>query len=768
MLLKSLRKFLPEILPIGMLFLLVTVFFFPVLFQGQTFIGSGLIYSDLMTLNYPLKELLAQSLREGSLPFWTTLIGNGTPILAESQIGALYPFHLLLFRFLPTMTAFNLNLFLHFMLAALGTYLFTRISLKLSPFACVLGALAFTFSGFMITRIHQTNIVLVVSWLPIIFLLIERIVTRQKILFAFFLALAFAFQILAGYFEMFYYSLLGGALFALLLLLSHPSTRSGQGKSVLLLVFSLILALGLTAPQTLSTWEMTKYSIRSQGLTIESAASDTWPLQTFAYFINPRAWDIYTPNQSYKPSDETTVSLRDLYGYIGFIPLVLAFSAVFFLFKKKSVMIFLILLFSALILSLGRSTQLFTIFWDTIPGIKFFRFPTKWLFFIEFTLAVLAAHGFEEVLKKVSKVSQVPKVSQGVVGWLVGGAILLIVFADLYFNNRPLQLRADSNFIEAPKVVGEIKKGLSEGNYRFYSHGTNNMDPATMKDGDLQKEFMNILPPDTNILYGLPSNREWYTLFLTRQRELTRLNTRLDPETGVLSIPPEMKKSLDLQGVKYLLSDLEINDQGLVLVKELPLSKQVNHLAYMMNGPEMRTARIPVEKTYVYENEDVIPRAFWVDKARVMKGKTEDQMLATVLGDDLDLRSEVILEEKPVDISQMEGEGQGKAEITNYKEQSVGIETSSQKPGFLVLTDTYYPGWKATLWKMENGEWRMENNELKIYRGDFAFRAVQVPGGKHLIKFTFEPTYWKLGLWVSGGTLLVVLLGLGWSLWKKV
>src|SRR3990172_10339459 len=125
------KKFFQELPPIVFLSLLLLIFFAPILFLGETFLGSGLIYSDLMTLNYPLKQLLAQSLKEGNLPFWTTLIGNGTPIFSESQIGALYPFHLVLFKFLPTSLAFDFNLILHFFSATLGTYLFCRISFKL-------------------------------------------------------------------------------------------------------------------------------------------------------------------------------------------------------------------------------------------------------------------------------------------------------------------------------------------------------------------------------------------------------------------------------------------------------------------------------------------------------------------------------------------------------------------------------------------------------------------------------------------------------------
>lgn len=787
------KRFFQEVAPVGFLFLLLLIFFAPVLFLGESFIGSGLIYSDLMTLNYPLKHLLAQSLSEGQLPFWTTLIGNGSPIFAESQIGALYPPHLVLFRFLPTVMAFNLNLFLHFLLAALGTYFLCRVSFKLSWSAGILAALAFSLSGFMITRIHQVNIILVVAWLPLVFLLIERVVIQKRFYLAFILGLVFVFQILAGYFEMFYYSLLAGGLFFILLLFLQKE----KIRPVTLFSCSLILAVGISAPQILSTWEMTKYSVRSEGLSLESASTDTWPLNTFSFFLNPRAYDVYQPNPNYQPSDPTTVSLHDLYGYIGFLPFIFALVSIFFLFRKKPVLILILLLLLALLLSLGRSTQVFSIIWETVPGLKFFRFPTKWLFFIEFTLSILAAFGFEWVLGKMGKLVKLGPTSPrgaGLRGVKILGLLgVIVVFGDLYFNNLPLQPRVKNNFwFTDPPVMEIIKGGLNEGHFRLYSHGTNNIDYGTIKDLELQKEFLNILPPDTNIPFNLPSNREWYSLFLARQQKLSRLNTNLDPQTGILRLTPQMKKSLNLQGVKYLLSDLPFDDPDLVLVKDFPLKRESFHSAYLITSGEMKTVKIPITKTYVYQNKAVFPRAMWVERAKVLDSKTEEDILGTVLGKDFDPGKEVVLEEglfcggscrslPPSDVlaplrvppSNVAGTFDvpldpaaaglaspvaGKAIIRNYREQEVEIETEADRDGFLVLSDTYYPGWKATV----------DGNPTKIYRADFSFRAVGVPSGKHLVKFTFEPTYWRLGIGISLGTLMVVLLGLGWSLWKKV
>src|SRR3989337_2663839 len=207
------RPIVRTVLPIIILLLLMLVVFWPLL-SGGVYLNTGVIYSDLWLFNYPLKDWYRELLVLGKLPFWTSLVGNGYPVFAEGQIGALYPFHLLLFRILPTFLAFNINLILHFFLTAVFTYLFARVSLRLSRPAALLAAIVYSLSGFFITHTHQINILMVVSYLPLIFLLIERFITTKRIMWSFVLAIVIALQILAGHIEMFYYtSLLGAAFF---------------------------------------------------------------------------------------------------------------------------------------------------------------------------------------------------------------------------------------------------------------------------------------------------------------------------------------------------------------------------------------------------------------------------------------------------------------------------------------------------------------------------------------------------------------------------
>ena len=68
-------------------------------------------------------------------------------------------------------------------------------------------------------------------------------------------------------------------------------------------------------------------------------------------------------------------------------------------------------------------------------------------------------------------------------------------------------------------------------------------------------------------------------------------------------------------------------------------------------------------------------------------------------------------------------------------------------PGWLVLADTYYPGWRVFV----------DGVEGRIYRADYVLRAVPLATGSHQVEFVYEPMSFKVGATISGITLLLVL-----------
>jgi hypothetical protein len=157
----------------------------------------------------------------------------------------------------------------------------------------------------------------------------------------------------------------------------------------------------------------------------------------------------------------------------------------------------------------------------------------------------------------------------------------------------------------------------------------------------------------------------------------------------------------------------------------------------------------------VLENTAALPRAFLVPRARVAQpGASLEQMESQPFAP----REEVILaaETPPASPSTLLLRAPGRAapappgqvRMQRYAPREVAVDVASPAPAFLVLTDTFYPGWQAYL----------DGREQPVLRGDSVFRVVEVPAGDHQIVFRFEPASVLVGLAVSLGTLALCVV----------
>jgi hypothetical protein len=89
----------------------------------------------------------------------------------------------------------------------------------------------------------------------------------------------------------------------------------------------------------------------------------------------------------------------------------------------------------------------------------------------------------------------------------------------------------------------------------------------------------------------------------------------------------------------------------------------------------------------------------------------------------------------------------GQVDVVEYRNEWVNLRASSDG-GYLVLTDAYYPGWRAYL----------DGEETPVLRADYLFRAVALPPGRHLVQFRYQPESFEAGLAITRLTL--ALLGL--------
>ncbi len=147
----------------------------------------------------------------------------------------------------------------------------------------------------------------------------------------------------------------------------------------------------------------------------------------------------------------------------------------------------------------------------------------------------------------------------------------------------------------------------------------------------------------------------------------------------------------------------------------------------------------------VYENMDVLPRAFLVHKAKVV-GDSDAASLSS-LESDFDPAAEVLLADG-TELDFPLPDGEESVMIRHYAPERIEIEVSAAAPGYLVLSDAWYPGWEA----------RVDGTPVPVRRANLLFRAVAVDTGVHVVEFTFRPRSLFIGLGISlvGVVLLLV------------
>jgi hypothetical protein len=151
------------------------------------------------------------------------------------------------------------------------------------------------------------------------------------------------------------------------------------------------------------------------------------------------------------------------------------------------------------------------------------------------------------------------------------------------------------------------------------------------------------------------------------------------------------------------------------------------------------------DRARVYRNRHVQPRAFLVDNSVVLAGR---EALRAIRDGSVDLSRAAIVDQ-PIDAPlqpAQSGESVGTATIQHYGDHLVSIETEAEAARLLVLTDVYYPGWIASV----------DGVEVPVRRANYAFRAVSVPPGRHIVTFRYRPASVRYGAYLSLAGLLVL------------
>ncbi|MCC7355844.1 MAG: oligosaccharide flippase family protein, partial [Anaerolineae bacterium] len=240
---------------------------------------------------------------------------------------------------------------------------------------------------------------------------------------------------------------------------------------------------------------------------------------------------------------------------------------------------------------------------------------------------------------------------------------------------------------------------------------------------------------NVGMYYGLQDVRGYDSII---PRQYVEYMERIEPQDELLynriaplsDVPSLDSPLLHLLGVRYLLTTQTITNTGWTLVYD--------------------------DEVKIYRNERAAPRAFIVHSAHVVPPAWVSLSLTTY-----DLRRTVLLADRDAPTAYAVGcqdcVSSSQPAIISYRPNEVVISATLDAPGWLVLTDSYFSGWRAY-----DGE-----REVPILQANGAFRAVQLEAGAHTVRFRYSPLSVRIGLYGSFlAAMALALLAGAWA-WER-
>jgi uncharacterized membrane protein YfhO len=161
------------------------------------------------------------------------------------------------------------------------------------------------------------------------------------------------------------------------------------------------------------------------------------------------------------------------------------------------------------------------------------------------------------------------------------------------------------------------------------------------------------------------------------------------------------------------------------------------------------------EKTLVYKNENMLPRAYFVNK---VEKKAPIVMLNTFKASSIDPKDVAYVEEE---LKVDQPDSLAYSIIKEYKEAKTIVEVNASGNNFLFFGNTYHPGWKT----------KIDGNKTTTYKTNHGFIGIVVPRGKHIIEFTYAPESFfitkNIALVLSSLVVLGLILSVTFEIMKK-
>jgi hypothetical protein len=588
-----------------------------------------------------------------------------------------------------------------------------------------MAGLAYALCGYFVVHAKQPPIVNVACWNPLLLWLVERGLKRGGgALLG--LGPALGMLWLAGSPQLAYYATGVTMLYFAGRAWQLRGTLPAPRQSVALFALAVVLALGMGAVQLLPTFELVGFSERGGGVDREFVSAFPYNLPTLKTFLYPLV------NGSPGTGDYTSAGIFwEDYAYLGLVPLLLGLLGGLVLARRPGPARLLLGLAAATFaLALGPNTWFYWLAYRVIPGMNFFRFPQRIMAFFVLFVVLLAALSLTRILEWW-------QTRFGRYTNFLGALAVLLVLVDLYFYHAPWNAIVDADvWLEPPATARAMQERAGTELYRVYSFGVYDTFRAAYRQAGgwrsslapyvAQRDF---LQPSLNLLYDVPTadgyvnlTPDWLTALWGNEKQLGLMDQLLAWDGEQLTAKAGCVKLFSLYNARFVLAAYPLQDEAFELVG-----------AYDSGA-------------YLYENLEVMPRAFVVPGYAVVKGDLQSA-LEWMRTPAFDPTTTVVFLEMPDAPLGPVQSISATADVVRYEASHVVVEAESDGPGWLVLSDTYYPGWEATL----------DGQPATIYQANGSVRAVRLPAGEHEIVFRYRPRSFYTGACISGvsGVLLL-------------
>jgi len=658
---------------------------------------------NLYVLYYPLIRYGVESMKALHIPLWNPYQSLGAPFLGSALFGLFSPFSFL-YYILPTHIAMGWSTVLNIALAGFFTFLFLNKSLKIAPAGALAGAIVFMFSGPLLLEIIHPSLVGAMSFLPLLLYLTQKIFERESTRWAALFAVILACQMLTGAVQVIVHSIfLTGAYAMALFYHAWRDKRAGMRPLVLIVIGGLV-AIALSLIQWLPLLELSGHTGRdASGLSLKDAEP----------FIS-----VFTP---------AFVIKSLLFGgrgmTIGLIPVLLGLFAVFNRRSRGRTLFFAFMALLTLLMAFGTHTPLYGIYYHYIPTGKMFRVPVRWLWLTAFSVAVLAAYGAGAIFRELEARRGLRAAALIIIPFLI--TVFLFQKNVMRLYNHPQQTPA--LFTRHAEEGAFLRK--VQGTYRTYISSDFGRDFSLLqKFGTIEKVY--VLNDYESLSLG--SYQRFAAAVLGRDDMLSK---KIFYGAFMLK---NGQKSLRL---------MSLLSTGFVMEK--------GHGPFGKKTPPGMDEIYNKKGVKIYRYKGALPRAYVVYRSETIKDETT--ALKRLASPAFNPRAAAILEhDAGLAKAPPQGPALTRARITRLLPEKVEIRADLRERGVLVMTDFFYPGWRAYV----------DGAEAPILRANTIMRGLVLDKGPHKVVFVYRPLPFRIGLWVSILTLAGLLIYLGLDIKK--